>query len=382
MLDKRLIIAAIFCLISGTSHAILLKAQDNTDFRYPYFQCATIFLGELLCLAVYAFLFKCSASTRRDFTKSYAINPIETTLVDEGDDQELDKDSLMYRLGFYIYTIPAGIDGVSTILSNLGLMLSTVSVYQMLRYGNCLFYFAVYVFVLKRRIFKHQIVAIVLVAIGVILISTATILLNEGINTSIGVFFLLSAQVVAGAAYFFDETHLQKILINPLLSIGIEGMAGLGFYIVLLPAFFWIPCSSTELCTNGHIEDSSTAILKIVTQGDKTLLWLGTMFCVTIFCCTGILIQEKLSSMHRAGIEIFRTMSVWGVSLAIGWEKFVWLQLVGFCFLLPGALLYTEVLSVPIFGLKESIEESKEYIRSLKTWDKQKLGNELSFVFG
>mmetsp|Transcript_7746 Transcript_7746/g.14697 ORF Transcript_7746/g.14697 Transcript_7746/m.14697 type:complete len:383 (+) Transcript_7746:84-1232(+) len=382
MQERLLLLPAVFLLLSGTAHAILLKAQDNTDFRYPYFQCATIFLGELLCLGVYAVLFKCSATTRDQFTKTYIVNQVEREQLLNDSGSDTGKDPLIKRLGFYIYTIPAAIDGLSTILSNLGLMLSTVSVYQMLRYGNCIFYFLTYIFVLKRRIFKHQVIGVALVLIGVALISAGTITMNEGINTSIGVFLLLSAQVVAGAAYFFDEVYLQKIMINPLLSIGIEGMAGLGFYIVLLPAFFWIPCSSTELCTNGHIEDSSSAINKIVTEFDLFSLWFGTMICVTIFSCCGILIQEKTSASKRAGIEILRTLSVWMVSISIGWEKFVWMQLLGFCFLLPGALLYSEVLKIPVLGLKESVEQSQEYVRSLKNWRRKQLGNELSFVFG
>jgi hypothetical protein len=372
-------LAGLCLLISGTAHAVLLKAQDNNGFRYPYFQCATIFLGELLCLAVYAILYKCSTTTRVTFTQSYAINSVD---VDDFLNDGEPSTSLAKRMGFYIYAIPATIDGVSTVLSNLGLLLSTVSVYQMLRNGNVIFHFFVQVFILKRQVFRHQIVAVVMVAIGVGLISAGTILLNTGINTTIGVMFLLFAQVVAGAAYYFDETYLQKILINPLLSSGIEGMAGLGFYIVLLPVFYWIPCYNTDICTNGHIEDSSSAIDQITTVPIMTVLWVGTLVAVLVNSSTGILVAEVSSPLHRAWIEIFKTSSVWATSLLIGWERFVWIQLLGYAFLLPGALLYKEALKVPLFGLKQSVEESQEYARSLRTWRKKKLGNELSFVFG
>jgi hypothetical protein len=149
-MDKAVPLAGVFLLFSGTAHAILLKAQDNAGFMYPYFQCATIFLGELLCLAVYALLITCSESTRNNFRLSYVADPAEIDLID----YEHADNSLAKRLGFYIFSIPAAIDGISSVLSNLGLMLSTVSVYQMLKYGNTLFYFVVYAFVLKRKVLR------------------------------------------------------------------------------------------------------------------------------------------------------------------------------------------------------------------------------------
>ena len=55
----------IFMLIFGTSNTIVMKLQDmvkvgGTDsegkdkvFTHPYFQCANMFVGELMCLFVY-----------------------------------------------------------------------------------------------------------------------------------------------------------------------------------------------------------------------------------------------------------------------------------------------------------------------------------------
>lgn len=41
--------------------------------------------------------------------------------------------------------------------------------------------------------------------------------------------------------------------------------------------------------------------------------------------------------------------------MLIGWEKFEYLQLLGFFFLVLGTVLYNEVLVLPFCGFKESV---------------------------
>jgi hypothetical protein len=43
---------------------------------------------------------------------------------------------------------------------------------------------------------------------------------------------------------------------------------------------------------------------------------------------------------------------------------FVWLQLIGFFFLVLGTLIYNEILKIPWFGLTESIENKKVYMKN------------------
>ena len=47
-----------FMLIFGTCNTVFMKAQDETKtndkkFNHPFFQCANMFVGELMCLVVY-----------------------------------------------------------------------------------------------------------------------------------------------------------------------------------------------------------------------------------------------------------------------------------------------------------------------------------------
>lgn len=45
-----------------------------------------------------------------------------------------------------------------------------------------------------------------------------------------------------------------------MLLVGTEGMAGFLLWLVLLPAFQFIPCDSTTVCSGGVIEDTMGAL--------------------------------------------------------------------------------------------------------------------------
>lgn len=47
-------------------------------------------------------------------------------------------------------------------------------------------------------------------------------------------------------------------------------------------------------------------------------------------------------------------MVIWGFSLAVKWESFCWVQLIGFALLLAGSMIYNQVLRLPGFAYPES----------------------------
>jgi hypothetical protein len=46
-------------------------------------------------------------------------------------------------------------------------------------------------------------------------------------------------------------------------------------------------------------------------------------------------------------VDSIRTLVVWAVALGVGWERFQWLQPVGFAFLLLGFFVYYGTVPVP-----------------------------------
>ena len=65
------------------------------------------------------------------------------------------------------------------------------------------------------------------------------------------------------------------------------------------------------------------------------------------FNYTGIMITQYASAAQRSTIDVCRALLVWAFFLALGKEKFIPGQLVGFVILVFGTLVYNEIIEVP-----------------------------------
>lgn len=78
------------------------------------------------------------------------------------------------------------------------------------------------------------------------------------------------------------------------------------------------------------------------------------------------MITKRISSTTRATIDSCRTFFIWLVSLALGWETFIALQVVGFVILVLGTFVYNEVVRIPRYhpwylkNKQQWIEEREE----------------------
>jgi len=68
----------------------------------------------------------------------------------------------------------------------------------------------------------------------------------------------------------------------------------------------------------------------------------------------GVAITKYSSASTRMVIDSLRTMVIWGFSLAVKWESFCWVQLIGFALLLAGSMIYNQVLRLPGLSYPES----------------------------
>lgn len=59
---------------------------------------------------------------------------------------------------------------------------------------------------------------------------------------------------------------------------------------------------------------------------------------IACFNGTGLAVTKMISATARSTIDSCRTLGIWLVSLALGWEQFKWLQVVGFALLVYGTL--------------------------------------------
>lgn len=120
--------------------------------------------------------------------------------------------------------------------------------------------------------------------------------------------------------YIAEEKFLGKFKVPPLLAIGIEGISGVCYYIVLLIMFNFIPCSDGDLCSDGVVEDTPDAFSQLGANPALLVLWILFMVSIGMFNSTGITITKNASAVARSTIDTSRTILVWVISLALEWE--------------------------------------------------------------
>jgi hypothetical protein len=67
---------------------------------------------------------------------------------------------------------------------------------------------------------------------------------------------------------------------------------------------------------------------------------LGNVFSIAFFNFAGISVTKELSATTRMVLDNGRTLIIWAVSLALRWQEFYWLQIIGFILLVIGKLKF------------------------------------------
>lgn len=70
-------------------------------------------------------------------------------------------------------------------------------------------------------------------------------------------------------------------------------------------------------------------------RSNRSIL-LGNIFSIAFFNFAGISVTKELSATTRMVLDNGRTLVIWVVTLAIGWQKFQGLQILGFALLVIG----------------------------------------------
>lgn len=361
MAEDQIVLYAfmISMLLLGSANTLIGKLMDLSKgnghtFNHPFFQAALMFLGEFLCLILYHIYTKFSKVPNSDFH-----SPLHT--------QNAPK-SLFPKLGKFIFMIPSFFDFCASTLMFIGLTLSAPSVYQMMR-GFIMVIVSVYsVVLLKTKLFKHQILGVILAFTGVVIVGLASITnsASSAPNPVLGVFIIIIAQFFAGGVFVTEQLFLEDINVHPLQAVGIEGLTGLCYYIVVLPVLNLIPCDNADLCNGGFVENSVEALRQIGDSWVIFLCFIGFMISIALFNFTGVTVTQKAGALARSTIDTSRTVVIWVFSILVGWEDFIPLQLAGFFLMVVGTLVYNEVLKTDWMGLRQSMEDKQRYMALVK----------------
>merc|ERR1719393_823823 len=138
---------------------------------------------------------------------------------------------------------------------------------------------------------------------------------------------------------------MSKYTVPPLLVVGMEGMFGIMFGLVLLTGL-----------NAMHIENTAGAVYQITHSKPLLTAVVGSIFSIAFFNFSGVTVTQKASAVSRSTIDVSRTIIIWAVELGMGWNSFNTLQLAGFFVLALGTMIYNRLLPFNFLDTPDSAE--------------------------
>ncbi|BFZ55252.1 hypothetical protein PYCC9005_002292 [Savitreella phatthalungensis] len=396
-------------LLTGCANTLLLKYQDQAceaqarpGFAagcnsFPIIQSFAMFSGESLCFvvvglsAMYSLFFRGRSASHHHPTGAAGYTPLfaddthrQSQTSDRADDADLDtsiatnalhKDSnnppLVGRKTLYL-ALPAICDIIGTTIMSIGLLFVPASIFQMCRGALVLFVGLFSVIFLRRQLARFQWFALFQVTAGVFLVGLSTVIgarpstpheptSAESTNfarTLAGVLMIVGAQIFTASQFVLEEFILGKYSIEPIKVAGYEGIYGL--FIVTTGMFIaHITYGSTPkgADTTWDVQSGLNAI-----GHDPKLVLAFMIFAVSIaaFNFFGLSVTRTVSATSRSTIDTCRTLFIWAVSLALGWETFKVLQLIGFVLLVHATLVFNGVVRPLVFADRRGDHMSRQ----------------------
>ena len=256
------------------------------------------------------------------------------------------------------YSMPTLFDVLGTVLNNAGLILTDVSVYQMLR-GSVILFTALASRALFRRPFTEvDLQGLGLVGVGILCIGLAnTIFWDYSAHhghmamrrgeyapwPAMGNFLIILSQALMAGLFIAEELLLKERHLPPLRLVAWEGSLGVAFNAALLLLTLLLPGPDA-----GALENPVHATLQLF-HSPLIFVAVSVMaLSLLAFNLAGVYITKFQTATHRECVDATRQVLVWAHALAVGWEAFNRTELLGYALLLLGTLQYSGVVELPL----------------------------------
>ena len=173
---------------------------------------------------------------------------------------------------------------------------------------------------------------------------------HSGTEILLGDVLIVCAQVIVASQMVYEEKFITKYNVPALKAVGWEGTFGFLTLSTLLIPFYFIPVGDffgKDSNPRHVLEDVWDGLYQLAHNSNLAGAFSLTVISIAFFNFAGISVTKEMSATTRMVLDSVRTLVIWGVSLAVQWQEFHWLQLVGFIILVIGMCIYNDLLIVP-----------------------------------
>ncbi|CAH0514805.1 unnamed protein product [Peronospora belbahrii] len=290
--------------------------------------------------------------------------------------------------------IPSLLDLLQTVLSNVGLLWISSSVYQMARGSVIIFsaFFSVRLMDIKLHGYHFATIWIVMLAVAIVGYAGVGHHMKDSpaddaksFNAVLGLFFIITAQILCALQIVVEEHMMLALNVSPMLLVGFEGLWGLVFYVVLVPVLTFTPADIGSAFARTWHEDFVDSFVQVKNSPTLMVLILAYIVAVGTLNVTGNYVTKHLSAVMRSITETLRTLGVWIVSLIVyyvmqwqdmtspgeQWTTYSWLELLGFVMMVYGTLAYKQLVRLPVSSLyaaeQHNLHRNRDRKRAIKS---------------
>ncbi|KAL4470183.1 hypothetical protein ABPG74_011794 [Tetrahymena malaccensis] len=347
---KLLLVAQILC---GLSSGLLYKQQQRSvvngvEFNHPFMQTYLMFMGEALCYVLFLVY-------KKVYPQQY-----------KKECEDAVQEGLKLNPSKFLFAIPTLCDFTTTTVGFFAMYMMPLSINYMINGGNLIVISVFSVIFLKKVLYRHHYMGLFFNILGLIVIGVSALQnASDGDNSSLllGIILQCCTFFTGSTQSIVEEKFFRNYHLNPFEFVGYEGFWGLLITMAGLNIFTHVDCPSMiQDCPDGKMESVPGFFDQVFTiEGEyqPTLLIVVILTIFAIFFLNGIAlsITKYLSALTRSVVASVVPFAIWMATLALGWEEFNYIQLIGYIIITFGSLIYNEIINIPIFNMNYYTKE-------------------------